>query len=252
MIVSFVGWPGTGKTQAMMDLVRAESSVHRFFVVDRALEWGPGNDLDGQPDQPNPRWRGNPPPINLVAYGEELLDGWSPQLGYERHEGPPLAVVEELVEGGPGVYLFRPPWSGRRVAQLAIDVGNAVYVDDEIDKAAQQSGWPTNPLRQIVHEGRHLTNAFGDVLEAHILAGMRRPQSVAPDITAMSDSAYLFRVGGDLTLRRFQADAWIGADDWERVSSQPNLSYTLWPSMEMRTIKSAFQMEARQKKPRTL
>jgi hypothetical protein len=96
MIKLFLGVPGAGKTQAMIDFVRMSSDAHKFFVVDRANEWL----ADG------PRWRGEP--VNRIA----VAPGTKPEafahpgvysisnLSHERCNVARFPRVTEAIHGG--------------------------------------------------------------------------------------------------------------------------------------------------------
>lgn len=205
IITLFYGVPGAGKTTAMMDYVSAHSDEHRFLVVDRAGEWG---SMDPeQPDQPNPRWRGKTLPIVVVDKGN-LPEPW-PETG---------------------IFLFQYPWEGPEVAQLVKDIGEAVYVDDEIDLVAVFKGWAESPLRDFVHRGRHLPNAQGEIGKVHILGAARRPQNLHTDLTSLADQTLIFRVQGHRTIDRLVADGMIDDSDIVTVRTMPNLDYKLWRS----------------------
>ena len=206
MISAYVGWPATGKTQAMVDAVAGFASSSTFLVFDRAREWG----------AESVRWRATPPSITLCETLSQEIDG-------------------------PGVYLFRPPIDPLDVVQRAIAIGSCTYVDDEIDTIARAAGWPDNPLRLIAHQGRHLANAEGEIGEMGLLCAMRRPQSCHPDLTAMADHAAIFRCAGKLTLARLHADAWIEAGDEETIRTLPNLTYLAWPERDWRQIRDPWR-----------
>ncbi len=207
MIQLFYGLPGAGKTTAMMDYVHAHADKHRFFVTDRAAEWG-AVDPDNA-EKPNPRWRGLDPKLIRTILPDEVPDEW-PETG---------------------IFLFQYPWEGLDVAQLAVDVGNVVVCDDEMDLVAVRTGWETSPLRMAVHRGRHAPNAKGEICELHIMGAARRPQNLHIDLTSMADQVFIFRVQGHRTLERLQLDSMISdADDeeWMKISSLPNFEYKLW------------------------
>lgn len=192
MIKLFLGVPGAGKTQAMIDFVRMASDAHKFFVVDRANEWLADS----------PRWRGEP--VNRIAV--------------------PQGVEPEFFDR-PGVYCFGPPWEGLDVAALMRRVGNAVYVDDEIDLVATYSAWRTNPLRDFVHRGRHLPNQSGEPTLCHVFGAARRVQNLHGDLTSLADEVYLFRLKGKHTLSRVVEEGWLEDSQLDTVRTFPNLRY---------------------------
>jgi len=200
----FLGVPGAGKTLAMQDYVRAHAHEHAFYVVDRAGEWGPEN---------LQRWRGAPPVTYYVAHGD--IEKTSREL-LENH--------------APGVYLFGHPWEGEEVAQVAANVGNVVFTDDEIDLVATYRGWPDNALRSMCHRGRHLPNLLGEPCELHILGAARRPQNLHTDVTSLADEVVVFRVQGEKTIDRLVNEGILEPRDIEKARTQPNFEYVLWRS----------------------
>jgi len=92
----------------------------------------------------------------------------------------------------------------------------------------------------MVHRGRHLPNYYGQICEAHIYGASRRPQSIHPDLTAIANQAFVFRVAGALTLNRFRSDSWIEDDEWDVIRNLPNLHFKHWPSNEYHIVKDAF------------
>lgn len=224
----WLGWPKTGKTQAMMDFIRQHAFTHRFIVLDRANEWGLTDAKDER--KPNPRWRGHPPSIVDVSHDVLTMDPFSQWQWFEEGDQPKT-----------GIFRFAPPApEGEDVARVVCHVGNAFYVDDEIDSMAVVAGWKNNPLRLIIHQGRHLINAAGETCEVGFLGACRRPQSLHPDVTAIADQGFIFRCQGDLTLSRLRSDAWIDDDEWDVIHSLPNLHFRHVPSGTYHRMQSAF------------
>lgn len=212
MIVLAYGKPGTGKTTFLHDFVRENSKAtpgYRWLIVDHADEWTSGA----------VHWRGAPPPkIEVVEQDSE--------------REPDLSE--------PGIYVF-PGWEGIDVARLAIEWGNAVYVDDEIDLCARRSqvqgiGWDESPLRRIVHQGRHLVNRDGDVTTCHLLGAARRPQSLHTDVSEQADHVAVFRIQGKRTLDRLLGDSHIEEEDWELIRTLPTFHYREWPTGEWKSV----------------
>lgn len=205
----WLGMPGSGKTLAMMDTVRAESAAgHSFFVVDRAGEWGPDE----------VRWRGNPPARVLAAP--------SPTLPAEElHD-----FLSDAADAG-SVVLFGYPWEGRDVAAWVQAIGDVTYVDDEIDLVATYTRWEDNPIRNFVHRGRHLPDADGTPRIVNVFGAARRPQNLHIDVTSLADEVMVFRVMGSRTLKRLVddtvlSDELVEGDD--PISQWENLRYVLW------------------------
>lgn len=203
-ITLFYGVPGAGKTTAMMDYVNMHAFHQRFFVVDRVGEWGI-NDPENF-DKPNPRWRGRRLPIIEVSKDEET--------DFSQN----------------GIYLFQYPWEGNEVAEVCRAVGNATYVDDEIDLVATFKGWTESPLRDFVHRGRHLPNADGEIGRVNILGAARRPQNLHTDLTSLADQVLIFRVQGHRTLERMVLDSMVTDDMWDEIRLQKTFDYVLWKS----------------------
>lgn len=203
MIVLAYGLPGTGKTTYLHDLVREKAkSGYRFCIADHADEW-----------QPNAiHWRGNPPQDIRVLEDND--------------------TAPDLTD--PGVYVF-PGWEGLKVAEVATEWGNAVYVDDELDLVARRAsvlgvGWDESPIRRIVHQGRHLRNRDGDITECHLFGACRRPQSLHTDVSEQASHVLVFRIQGQRTLDRLLGDSHIEADEWEQIRTLPKFAYREWPT----------------------
>jgi len=205
------GLPGTGKSTLLHDLVRVQSNAQRFFCMDYDASWGP----DGF------AWRGKPPQ-NLSVFQKGSGD-------WERLHSAFVAGDAEAMPDA-GCFVFRN-YSAAEVAQYVKDVGNATYVDDEIDKTARKEGWLLSPLRAIVHEGRHLVNALGDICTANIMGACRRPQNIHTDLTDIADEIFVFRVQGDRTLGRLLADNTIEKEEWDTVRGLPKFNAWFWPGM---------------------
>jgi len=202
MIILALGLPGTGKTQALIDYAAENSESQRFFVVDRAGDWQP-TDEEGNP---NPRWRGREKELGIYEVGD----------------------IEDMDFEPPGIYVFGYPYEAIEVASVARAVGNATYVDDEIDLVATYSKWLDNPLRDFVHRGRHLPNAEGQIGTMHILGAARRPENLHTDLTGMADQVFIFRIQSLHTLKRLTAESMIRQEDWPTVRTMQNFHYLLW------------------------
>lgn len=199
MITLFYGIMGSGKTTALHDFIRMHPH-HRFFVKDHADEWG----VD------HPMWRGKPPRVVEVPSGLRDMDKF------------------EEMAAEPGVYLFGPGWWPAQVAQLCLDVGNVVYVDDELDFACDR--WKRNPLRVAVHQGRHVANRHGEICEVSIAGACRKVQSLPSDF-GMANQIFTFRMQGDLALQRLRVDGIISEEMFDAISNQETFHYWHWPSM---------------------
>lgn len=209
MITLVLGLPGAGKSLFIHDWIRSRPDW-RFFVVEHSNEW----------EARAPHWRGSPPPVYDVEHPNQVLQ-------MQREGELPSAGVFRCV----GML-------GWDVAKLAIAFGPSVYVDDEIDVAGRQSTWTQqgNPIPHLVHRGRHLKNALGQICEVHCIGAGRRPQNLATDLTDLADQTFLFRIKGDRTRRRLEADSTIDEGDWETVRTLPKFHYLHSPSGQRGSI----------------
>lgn len=203
----FVGVPGAGKTQAMVDMCAAMARTHVFMVCSKAGEWE---------DTKSPRWRGQGKRLPIYTIGK------GPDARSE--------VVSDLLEVNHGIYIFPYPWEPVDVAQTVADVGNAVYVDDEIDQFAEYKSWLTNPLRDFVHRGRHMRNINGDVCTADIFGAARRIQNLHTDLTSMADEVMVFRSQGKYTIKRLVEEGYIDDAEIPHVRAMPNMQFVGWRS----------------------
>lgn len=223
MIGLALGLPKMGKTQALQDYVVAHATANRFFVVDRTTDWV----------RDSHRWRGQrwkDWTARMASLGRVLP---SLPLTTDRPwfaDAPAPGTASGWLASLPatGVFRFGHPWEGSEVAQAARDVGNAVFVDDEIDFTALHSGWPKNPLRDFAHRGRHLPNARGQVGEVHILGAARRAQSLHIDVTTLADFVWVFRLKGARTLERLVDDSIITEEDVSRIQELPPTHFLFW------------------------
>lgn len=210
MIKLFVGVPGAGKSLAMQDTVRILNRETKLgcVVIDRTAEWG----ILGQDGNPNPRWRGDAPPLTVMSLDDAESDI---REALQRASDKGETVVFQT-DNAPEV----GAWVRR--------VGYLVYVDDEIDLTARTKDWLDNPLRAFVHTGRHLANDDGVMCEVHIMGACRRVQNIHTDLTEMSEEVFIFRSQGKNTIKRILDEGWIEDSDIEYIKTQPNLSYLKW------------------------
>lgn len=203
----FLGVPGAGKTQAMVDRCAEQAKTHVFMVCSKAREWE---------DLSSPRWRGKGKklPIYPIAVLPDKRDD----------------VVSDLLEVDHGIYIFPHPWEPWQVAEVCRDVGNAVYVDDEIDMFAEYRSWNSNPLRDFVHRGRHLPNINGDPSTVDIYGAARRVQNLHTDLTSMADEAMVFRSQGKHTIKRLVEEGFIDDAEIPVVRTMENMYAVLWKS----------------------
>lgn len=219
----FYGVPGTGKTQAMADIVAAHSDEQLFFVVDITNDWSLSED--------NLRWRGNVP--KGLVFGQAEYDEFFKHVRASEEGGYKHGRVESaekfIAENDhSGVLVFQFPFRPWEVAEYAKAVGNSVFVSDEIDTVATYKDWDINPLKDFVHRGRHLPNRSGEMGTMGILGAARRPQSLHTDITSLADEIFVFRVNGKRTIDRLIGDSVIDSTKDLEVIKLPNLHYVKW------------------------
>lgn len=203
----WVGVPGAGKTQGMMDAVAKQAKTHLFIVSSHAGEW---EDLTA------PRWRGMGKKLPIYSIG----------VGPDKRD----TVVQDLLDAHAGVFIFGYGWEPIDVAMVTRDVGNAVYVNDEIDLFATYKNWEENPLRDFVHRGRHLRNINGDVCTCDIYGAARRVQNLHTDLTSMADEVMVFRSQGKHTIKRLVEEGYIEDEEVSHVRSMPNMQFCGWRS----------------------
>ena len=97
---------------------------------------------------------------------------------------------------------------GREVAQLAIDCGWSLYVDDECDDVVSD-GWVDSPLREIVKRGRHLANRAGEVTHVQALLATHRPANLPTDCVGVFDRVYIGRLDSWNDCERIRREAWL-------------------------------------------
>lgn len=199
MIFLAYGLPGMGKTLWMHDFAKAQPE-QLFIVNDHAAEWGPDA----------AHWRGKPPASIQIFEGSQQLP-----------------KPEDIPDSG--IIVIRGREAGE-IATLVKEKGFATYVDDELDFAAGRKGWLESPLREIVHQGRHLENAAGEFTRCHIIGACRRPQSLHTDVTDIVDEVYIFRLQGSRTLERLKSDSMIEDEDWDAIRNMEKFHFKHWPS----------------------
>lgn len=208
MITLFLGVPGSGKTTALHDFISGHPD-HAFFVKDHAGEWHARHRM----------WRGRPPMIFHIES--------EAQLGRIRDESEG--------EMPAGVYAFGADWWASEVAELCVRQGNVTYVDDELDFACDK--WKANPLRLIVHQGRHLRNDQGQICEVNIAGACRKVQSLPTDF-ALASQVFMFRMQGERALQRLMADGLAREDDLPGVQNLATFHYLHWPSFTWGRVES--------------
>lgn len=168
-------------------------------------------------------------------------------------EAPFFFIVDHTDEWGPehvqgaGIFYATAEWwtnplpcaifrgvPGREVAQLAIDVGWAVYVDDECDDALE--GWKDSPVKEIMKRGRHLRNRAGQITPVVAMLASHRPGNFNPDVFGCIDRVYLGRIQGLTNAERAYREGWIRADNpmqaREILEARETGVFTTWPDQD--------------------
>lgn len=130
-------------------------------------------------------------------------------------DGPVFRSADELRRSPtiPRWCVFRGA-TGCEVAELAIDLGNCAFVDEEVHKTLAERPWRPwdrttrkgHPLHAILHEGRHLENALGEDCEVHALIATHRPAGLHADFSSMLTGVYLGRLLGYADADRVHRD----------------------------------------------
>ena len=222
MIRLAVGVPGSGKSLALQDIVARDNTDAGvlFIVTDHAGEWLE-EDRGGSP---NPRWRGEPPRIFNMG---EFRQGSEEAIDF---------ACEQRESDEPSVLVCPNNWEAREVANLAAQVGDCVFVDDEIDFNAVYKDWADNPVRMMVHRGRHLPDREGVPREVHVFGAARRYQSMHTDLTSMADEVMVFRVQGEHTIARLIKEGVLTDEQSLEVQAFPDLQFINWTSRGDRTL----------------
>lgn len=112
-----------------------------------------------------------------------------------------------IFEGVPGV----------EVAQLAVDLGWTIYVDDECDDIVRDGSWTANPLREIIKRGRHLANRAGHVTEVHAWVATQRVAGLPTDLSGLYDRVYVGRLNAYNDAKRVRDEGWVTGRNVEEV-----------------------------------
>lgn len=121
------------------------------------------------------------------------------------------------------------------VAQLALDVGDAVYVDDEIDVALGDGKWKDSPIREIVKRGRHIRAADGEIASVSALVATHRPANLPTDISGLFTRVYVGRLFAYVDAERVYREGWIRGQNSalgvqrELEARRPG-EFTYWPT----------------------
>lgn len=207
MISVYLGAPGSGKSTLMRRHVRALAAGFArgrspvvALVVDHDDSWTVGP----RDDQLDP---------DSTAY---FLD---PDAYRELSHLPRVAVFRGV-----------PPLA---VARLALDLGDSLYVDDEIDHALGDGKWKESPLREIVKRGRHVRAADGEVSSVSALVATHRPANLPTDVSGLFSRVYVGRLTAWIDADRVYREGWIDCDsvaECKRIlSARRPGDFTFWP-----------------------
>ena len=123
--------------------------------------------------------------------------------------------------------------SGDEVAQLAIDCGWSVYVDDEADGVVGEGKWKENPLREIVKRGRHIANRAGEITEVHAMLATHRPANLPTDVGGTFDRVYVGPMVAYNEADRVRREGWVnGRNVAETLATLQGLQpgeFLSWP-----------------------
>ncbi len=130
--------------------------------------------------------------------------------------------------------VFRGGSGPRDVAQLAIDTGWSLYIDDEVDQICHDGKWIGNPLREIIRRGRHIPNRAGVMCEVGALVATQRPAGIPGDLTGLFERVYVGRLTSAADVERVRREGWItGADSFADVAAalreRQTGEFSVWP-----------------------
>lgn len=103
----------------------------------------------------------------------------------------------------------------REVAELAIELGGCVYVDEEAHRVLSEGYGPArkespaHPLYRIAHEGAHLENAAGDACSVAAMLATHRPANLPADLMACVENVYLGHTVLFADVERCYREGWI-------------------------------------------
>jgi hypothetical protein len=147
------------------------------------------------------------PNVTFLIMDRDLRETWA---------GPVFHSVKEVRSRPtlPRYCVFAGP-SGADVAQLAIEIGNAIYVDEEVHNTFSEGYGPAtlhkpaHPLFKIAHEGRHLVNGRGESCEVAAMLATHRTANLPADLTACSGTVYLGRTSLFRDAERAYREGWV-------------------------------------------
>lgn len=173
--------------------------------------------------------------ILVVDHDDSWTEAEVPE-GARYYDGDEGVVEYRSAEDLPRVAVFRgaPPLD---VARLALEVGDAVYVDDEIDYALGDSRWKESPLREIVKRGRHVRAADGEVSAVSALVATHRPANLPTDVSGLFSRVYLGRLNSANDAERVYREGWLpeadSATECQRIlAARRTGEFSYWPEEE--------------------
>ena len=159
--------------------------------------------------------------------------------------GPVFRSAAEVrkLETLPRWIVFRGA-SGAEVAELAVDIGDCVYVDEEVHRTIVERPWRPwdprgdrtrgHPLFAVLHEGRHIENQRGEVGSVSALIATHRPANLPLDLPALCDGIYLGRLNAFADADRVYREGWLPQASTARqarellAARQPG-EFSRWP-----------------------
>lgn len=121
--------------------------------------------------------------------------------------------------------------SGAEVAELAVDLGDCVIVDEEVHRTIAERPWKTwdprrrvdakgkpigHPLFAVLHEGAHIENALGQASTVSALIATHRPSNLPKDLPALCDGIYLGALSAYVDADRCYREGWVPEADGPR------------------------------------
>lgn len=149
-------------------------------------------------------------------------------------DGPTFRSVAELRARPdlPRFCVFQGP-TGAEVAELAIELGDAVFVDEEAHRTFAEGygparpDRPAHPLYRIAHEGAHLANGRGEPSQVAALLATHRPANLPADLVACAERVYLGRTVLWRDAERCYREGWVVLPDGMAPSSPRDAQRTL-------------------------